>query len=333
MKHVAGSWGTEVTGVKAGPCVLAIAWGAGLAAPAGLVARPDLYNNGTARGGAAPNGLPTGAVTSTNVAAPPGYQWSEIQAGNDALGFSAQSPLGNRLADNFTISDPAGWHVTGVIVFGYVTDTPLGAPSPFTGVSCRIWRGRPGDPGSDVVFGDGTTNRLAGSVEAMIVRGNAAGHSQGRIRAIWANTLAVDTTLPPGEYWIDFSQNAGFNPPVTIAGSRGPAVADARQFLGDVQQWVDLIDPGPLGGTYPPVAQELPFIIRGTIGGGPSCYPNCDGSTMPPVLNVNDFVCFAQRFAAGDPYANCDGSTMPPVLNVADFVCFQSAFAAGCSSP
>jgi hypothetical protein len=302
---------------------------AGLALPA--LGWPDLYNNGTARGGAAPNGLPTGAMTSTGVPAPTGYLWSELPPGNNALGFSARSIFGDRLADNFTVSDPAGWHITAIDVFGYVTDTPLGAPSPFTFASCRIWNGRPGDPGAAVVFGDTATNRLAGSVEAMIVRGNATGHSQNRIRAIWANTLAVDVNLPPGQYWLDFSQNDGFNPPVTIAGVRGPAGADARQYIGDLAQWDDLIDPGPSGGTYPPVAQELPFIIRGTVGA--SCYANCDGSTQPPILNVNDFICFSQRFAAGEPYANCDGSTQEPVLNVGDFVCFQSAFAAGCSSP
>ena len=309
--------------------VLGVFAAAGLAVPAG--ARPDLYNNGTARGGAPPIGLATGALTSNNIAAPAGYLWSELQPGNDALGFSARNQFGDRLADNFTVPGPSGWHITAIGVFGYVTDAPMGGPSPFNHVSCRIWNGRPGDPGASVVFGDATTNRLAGSVEAMVLRGNAAGHSQGRIRTIWANTLAVDVNLSPGAYWLDLSQSAGFNPPVTIVGMRGPAGAEARQYLGDLQEWVDLIDPGPAGGTYPPVAQELPFIIRGTVG--VSCQANCDGSTEQPVLNVNDFICFSQRFAAGDPYANCDGSTEEPVLNVLDFVCFQGAFAAGCSSP
>jgi hypothetical protein len=67
-----------------------------------------------------------------------------------------------------------------------------------------------------------------------------------------------------------------------------------------------------------------------TLGGGPSCYGNCDGSTTAPVLNVADFTCFLQRFAAGESYANCDESTTVPTLNVADFTCFLQRFAAGC---
>jgi hypothetical protein len=299
------------------------------------VGQSVLYNNGTARGGVAPSGLSTGALTSLNVAAPTGFLWSERPVGNLALGFSADETVGSRLADDFTITDPGGWLITGIDTFGYVTDAPITGPSPFPRLTMQIWRGRPGDAGSTVVFGDPISNRLAASVQIMVLRGNASGNAGGLVRSIWANTAAVNTTLPPGTYWIDFSEDRGFNPPVTIAGVRGAAPANARQFLTpDVGPgaWQDLIDPGT-GDPYLPVAQELPFIVRGQVVGNLGCYANCDGSTAVPFLNVNDFICFQTRFAAGESYANCDGSTIPPLLNVNDFICFQTQFAAGCSAP
>jgi hypothetical protein len=70
-----------------------------------------------------------------------------------------------------------------------------------------------------------------------------------------------------------------------------------------------------------------------TVGGGSSCYANCDASTANPFLNVADFTCFLSKFAAQDPYGNCDGSTTAPTLNVADFTCFLNKYAAGCSAP
>src|SRR5204863_8087652 len=108
------------------------------------------------------------------------------------LGFSADDALEHRLADNFTVTAAAGWHITGIDVFGYVTDTPVNAPSPFTSSTLQIWRGRPGDTGSTIVFGDPATNRLSASVQVMILRGNSQGNANGRIRTIWANTLAAD---------------------------------------------------------------------------------------------------------------------------------------------
>ena len=74
-----------------------------------------------------------------------------------------------------------------------------------------------------------------------------------------------------------------------------------------------------------------PFVMMDDMefmegGGGPACYPDCDGDHN---LNVNDFICFQAAFAAGTmAQADCDQSG---TLNVNDFVCFQAAFAAGCS--
>jgi hypothetical protein len=72
---------------------------------------------------------------------------------------------------------------------------------------------------------------------------------------------------------------------------------------------------------------DYALVVAGvTVGGGPTCYPDCDGSHT---LNVNDFVCFQNSFAAALPSADCDHNS---TLNVNDFICFQNAFAAGCSS-
>jgi hypothetical protein len=118
-------------------------------------------------------------------------------------------------------------------------------------------------------------------------------------------------------------------PPVTITGLRGKPGANAIQFQSALGAWNAVLDSGPAPETSPPVAQDFPFVLFGTLV--VSCYPNCDESTGTPLLTANDFQCFLNRFAAGDTRANCDESTGSPLLSANDFQCFLNKFAAGCS--
>lgn len=261
---------------------------------------------------------------------PVGGMASEVQAQNSITGVAQGGAY--RVADDFTIVDPGGWTIDAMTHVSYQT----GATTPtINGVTVRIWSGRPGDAGSVVVWGDGTTNRLVAGTNALTSVYRYYNQTCGTTRRVQTGTAAIGVTLPPGTYWLDWAATGslGSGPwavPVTITGLRGKPGANARQWDGTA--WRDIFEGTP--DTTPPlIAQDLVFELRGSVVAVPTCYANCDMSTTTPALNVNDFVCFTNLFAAGDPRANCDGSTVPPVLNVNDFGCFTNRYAAGCSGP
>jgi len=263
---------------------------------------------------------------------PPGGMASEVHPQNSNLAYNQNSGEGYRVADDFTIAGPGSWNISAVTIYGYQRGS--GTTSTFTSATLRIWSGPPGEAGSAIIFGDTTTNRLSTSTFTNIYRyGNG---SCSVLRPVMESRLSVGLVLGPGTYWLDWAAAGSlpppagpWAPPVTYTNLRGKPGANARQYQPDLSTWVDLVEGSPFP-SPPFIPQDLPFLVQGTVVGGP-CYANCDGSTSPPVLNVSDFICFQTKFAAGDSYANCDGSTTPPILNVSDFICFQTRFAAGCT--
>jgi hypothetical protein len=271
-----------------------------------------IYDNGP---------LATGAMHSTGIAAPPGWQWSEVQPTNTTTGFGAQ-----RYADDFTLSGST--QIASVDVYAFVNGSGT-VTSPFTSMTLRIWDGPPNSTSSNIVFGNTTTNRLASSTLAMVYR--TLGDAADTNRPVWVNRLTIGATLPAGTYWLDWGASTGQVPPVTIVGQLQKPGSNAMYFSTAIGFWRDAKD----GSSQ--AVQDYPFVLSGS-GSGSSCYANCDGSTNVPLLNVADFTCFLQKFAGGcaspSPcYANCDGSTGAPFLNVADFTCFLQRFAGGCSAP
>src|SRR5690606_89517 len=151
-------------------------------------------------------------LTASGVPAPAGSEWSEVQAdnpvyANNSAGASVYVST-FRLADDFTITSQGGWQIDDVTVYCYQTNSS--APnSPFTDGYLQIWDGPPGEPGSTVIFGDTTTNRLASSTFTNLYRTfNSTtpppGTAPTTARPIYANKLTVNHTLPPGTYWIDY---------------------------------------------------------------------------------------------------------------------------------
>lgn len=191
-----------------------------------------------------------------------------------SYGFGHQLTEGYRVADDFTV--PAGgWYIASIIFFAYQTGSTT--TSTIDHVTLRIWDGVPGETGSNVVFGDTTTNRLVASTWSNIYRVIDTDMS-GTTRPIMVNRVNVGITLPPGTYWLDW-QSGGtlpsgpWAPPVTLLGQTGKAGANARQFTSE---WNPALD----AGTRTP--QDFPFIVE-TAG-----LPNIDvnplslASTQPP---------------------------------------------------
>ena len=177
------------------------------------------------------------------------------------LGFGHQFTVGNRIADDFTISDPDGWNIDQITFFGYQTNAPTN-PSPITGVYYQIWDGPPNDPGSSVIFGDTGTNRLTNSTWANMYRVSET--TQGTTgRAIFANVASAGVTLPAGTYWLDWmtdgsaSYSGPWAPPITING---------ETTTGNAMQYTGTWGPANDGGTL--TQQGFPFIIEGSVAGG-----------------------------------------------------------------
>lgn len=177
--------------------------------------------------------------------------------GMSTIGFGHQQTAFNRVADDFTITDCA-WRIDSVVFFGYQTGSTT--TSTFTGVNFRVWDSIPDAPGSSIVFGDTTTNRLIRTVwsGAYRVTETTSGNST---RPIMRNVCTMNSTIiPAGTYWLDWS-SAGSLGSGPWAPARTPVMVaitgNGRQRIGSV--WNNLVD----GGTNTP-AQGLPFIIYGT---------------------------------------------------------------------
>ncbi len=238
----------------------------------GCVATPPHNTCSFSNGGLNPQ-----ALSESGVAAPAGFFWSEVQHNtgnttedNNIAGFAPRDGF-FRLADDFAIGQPC--ILTSVMFYAYQIGAPV-TPSPFTGYTLRIWNGRPGDAGASVIFGDTTTNRLASSVDSTFYRiFNSAvpppGTATTTANKIWTNTVTINTTLPAGTYWFDWSSTVTgggthFQPSKTIPGSRGAFSDNARQLTVSTGLWQDVLDSGNPS-SAPDYVQDFPFDVTGSV--------------------------------------------------------------------
>ncbi|HNS52820.1 MAG TPA: hypothetical protein PKO09_16770 [Anaerolineae bacterium] len=186
----------------------------------------------------------------------------QTNLGLSTYGFGNQYSYGYRMADDFTITDPGGWQVDGVVFFAYQTGTYAYPPvSTINGLYFQIWDGSPDDPGSSIVFGDLVTNRLAGTSWATMYRVTDY-DLQGATRPPMANVGTAGVVLPPGTYWLDWLTNGSgasgpWAPPISIVGET--TTGNALQYTG---AWAAAVDTG-LG-----TPQGMPFLVYGEVLGG-----------------------------------------------------------------
>ena len=232
-----------------------------------------IYNNGEFR---------TGATSESGVAAPSGFVWSENQhdtgdltAANSVSGYGATLNA-NRLADNFTVPAGQTWVVSSITVYGFVQGWTASV-SPFSGAVLQIWDGVPGAEGSNVVFGNTTTDRLLSSTpsNAYAIFNSVApppGNAPNTQRFLWENKLSVAPTLRlgPGTYWIDFASSVSNNVSgqfyrnVIAPGNRTQPAWNARQYTNSSNTWAAIVD-GGLPASAPDVPQDIAFLVNGTV--------------------------------------------------------------------
>jgi hypothetical protein len=216
-----------------------------------------LYNNGPVA-----NSIGTG---------PAGSDESILQTamGHSVFGFGWTNGA-LCLTDDFTITDPFGWQIDELDVYGYLTGAPT-SPSPHTDLRVAIYSGTPGT--GTLVFGDLTTNRLTGSIWSNTYRRTDTSPGTTN-RAIFRSTLSVGVNLPPGHYWIVYSANTGFAPPIEPLGV--PSTGNAQQAPA----------PGGVPGAFVPLLNglvdtcDMPFELRGSIRPPPctNVYIHDDGT-------------------------------------------------------
>lgn len=178
--------------------------------------------------------------------------------GDQDFGYAhGPAPFDERVADDFTVTDPGGWQIGAVLLYAYQTN--VSTSSTLTSVNLQIWDGPPDAPGSSVVFGDASTNRLVSSSFTGVYRVSAATPLANN-RAIMENRVAVATTLGPGTYWLDW-QTAGslpndgpWAPPIVTT---GVGVTGNAVLYSNTGGWSPLLDSGSSN------AKGLPFVIEG----------------------------------------------------------------------
>jgi hypothetical protein len=191
-----------------------------------------------------------------------GYSSSNASALQTALGmgtygFGHQFSVGYRMADDFMITNPAGWDIEQLTFFAYQTDAYAYPPvSTITGIYYQIWDGPPDDPGSSVIFGDLTTNRLMDTSWTHIYRVLDTTLTD-TTRPIMANVASAGLHLPPGTYWLDWTTDGSgasgpWAPPITIL---------SETTTGNAMQYTTVW--APANDTSLVTQQGMPFLVQG----------------------------------------------------------------------
>ena len=190
-----------------------------------------------------------------------------LGAGHQLLNFI-------RVADDFTIPAGQTWNISTAAFYAYQTGSPT--TSTINHVNVRIWDGPPGAVGSNVVFGDTTTNVMTGTAFT-----NAYRYSEttvGTTRPIMKQTCSIGTTLSAGTYWIDWQAggtlaSGPWAPPIAILGQTTTGNAKQKTVASTGNVWADLMDTGSL------TPQGLPFMLEGTSGNPNTFIDNFDSYT------------------------------------------------------
>ena len=174
--------------------------------------------------------------------------------GMGTYGTSCSLGTGYRVADDVTVTDPAGWDVNTITFFPYQTGSTT--TSTITSLNLRIWNGPPNDPASTVVWGDTTTNILTSTTWTNIYRVLDTTLLD-TARPIMTAVGTVNTVLPAGTYWLDWQVGGSlasgpWAPAVTVLGQT--TTGNAMQQTVSTGVWAAFVDVGPQG---------LPFIVDG----------------------------------------------------------------------
>jgi hypothetical protein len=182
----------------------------------------------------------------------------DVSLGMSTLGVGHFPGLNLRVSDEFIVSEN-NTIISTIQFFAYQTNETA---STITAINLRIWDGPPGQTGSQVVFGDTTTNRLINTQYSNINRVVELDSGVANNRQIAVSEVLIDQLFNIGTYWLDWqSTGSGTSgpwvPPVSIVGAT--STGNALQSSDDGLTFQPVVDSGtntPLG---------LPFVVTGTL--------------------------------------------------------------------
>ncbi|HSN74113.1 MAG TPA: choice-of-anchor J domain-containing protein, partial [Anaerolineae bacterium] len=184
--------------------------------------------------------------------------------GMNTLGFGHQVLNDNWVADDFTVSDAAGWTVDTATFFAYQTNSTTA--STMTNVNWILYNGDPSAGGTMITSGSG----LQASVWANMYRTSETTVGATN-RPIMASTVGMGGLfLPAGTYWLAWQTDGTlasgpWAPAITINGQT--VTGNGLQSLAGTAAWAPALDTG----TGTP-RQGFPFILEGSVGGtGQAC--------------------------------------------------------------
>ncbi len=177
--------------------------------------------------------------------------------GMTTIGLGVQQGANNRIADDFVVP-ASGWQINEISVYTYQTGSTT--TSTITGLNLQIWDGNPSLAGSNIVFGDTTTNRLSSTAFTNIFRTTETTVLATNRPIMAATASGLSINLPAGTYWLDWQLNGSlasgpWAPPITILGQT--VTGNGLQSQAGV--WAPAQD----GGTM--TAQGFPMTINGVL--------------------------------------------------------------------
>lgn len=172
------------------------------------------------------------------------------------LGFGHQIQNNNKVAEDFEIPAGETWQIDFFVFFAYQTGSTT--TSSINDLRFQIWKGKPNESNSKIVFGDMNNNRLSQTNFSNIYRvtETTIGNNS---RPIMKNTAKAGLILEEGTYWVVW-QTGGINssgpwiPPITVSGQIN--TGNAMQSLNGAS-FLTLYDTGTN------TSQGLPFQIQG----------------------------------------------------------------------
>ena len=213
------------------------------------------------------------------------------------LGDVYKRQLGdNRIADDFTIPAGETWDIQSITLFSHEYMGPQFKNSRLTSAHLRIWDGPPNVLGSNVIWGELTTNVLVSSEWTGIYRLLDTDSGQDDTRGIMANLCQVGTTLGGGTYWFEWRAEASFAydgpyaPPITEIGE----TTTGNGLWYWTSEWQDAVDIGQQG---------FPFAIEGS---------RIDPVVAPDQLHVGNV-------EHTEIYFYCEDSFKPPLTIYEDY--------------
>jgi hypothetical protein len=197
--------------------------------------------------------------------------------GMSAFGFGHSIVSSNSIADDFSFASTGT--IDSIVFFAYQTGSTT--TSTINDVRLQIWDGPPDAMGSNIIYGDLTTNRLTRTIWSNTYRVTESNLSN-TDRPIMRNVcvLASPLALTAGTYWLHWQTGgtASSGPWAPLLTPVGVAASGNGKQL-TTTGWVNAVD-----GSGP--AQGFPFLIYGVFAPVAEIVGGANYTTLQAAINA-----------------------------------------------